>query len=289
MLHAHDSIEAVQLRFFLGYKNKLVLTPHRPEPLDEEMASRFAVQGRRYRLCRLFYRHIERLSYRVSDAFIFPSLQSKIIYMRFPGFAKESKGKPVGYVVTGCREKTITKSRAQFRLENNIPESAFVVAFVGRHNYIKGYDFLLSQKKWFKERGITVVCAGGSEPGVDDGWIELGYVPDPQNVIAAADLLLVPNKNTYFDLIVIEGLSLGQVILTTPTGGNIDLQQSCAGILLHEAENEQEFRSQIEHIVRLSTEQLRELKNSNALFYSSHCSLPMFARTYISVLNSLFE
>ena len=51
-------------------------------------------------------------------------------------------------------------------------------------------------------------------------WIEIGWTTDPHSLIAASDIFVLPNHETYFDLILLEVLSLGIPIVMSNTGGN---------------------------------------------------------------------
>lgn len=65
---------------------------------------------------------------------------------------------------------------------------------------------------------------GGKEEsinGVDhDRWIEVGWTEDLYSLIAAADIFLLPNRETYFDFVLLEVLSLGVPVVLTNVGGN---------------------------------------------------------------------
>jgi glycosyltransferase involved in cell wall biosynthesis len=53
----------------------------------------------------------------------------------------------------------------------------------------------------------------------------VGYVKDPGSALLAADVVVVPNRHTYFDLGVLEAMSVGANVALSPTGGNRHLLQ----------------------------------------------------------------
>ena len=66
-------------------------------------------------------------------------------------------------------------------------------------------------------------------------WIETGWTDDPQRFISASDLVVIPNRHSYFDLSVLETLSLGKPMLLSNTGGNKYFKQfHSPGIFYHE-------------------------------------------------------
>ena len=51
-------------------------------------------------------------------------------------------------------------------------------------------------------------------------WIEIGWTNNPYSIIEASDLFILPNRETFFDLILLEVLSLGKNVLISWCGGN---------------------------------------------------------------------
>ena len=65
----------------------------------------------------------------------------------------------------------------------------------------------------------------------DERWIEVGWTDEPHSLTNASDCLVVPNRQTYFDLVILEGLSLGIPIVTSMTGGNKYFKkEKCGGV-----------------------------------------------------------
>jgi glycosyltransferase involved in cell wall biosynthesis len=51
-------------------------------------------------------------------------------------------------------------------------------------------------------------------------WIQTGWTLEPQDFLNAANLVVVPNRETYFDLNVLQALALGKPVLLSQAGGN---------------------------------------------------------------------
>lgn len=54
----------------------------------------------------------------------------------------------------------------------------------------------------------------------DSRWKEVGWTNDSQSIIAASDVFVLPNRETYFDIIMLEVLSCGKIVIASRTGGN---------------------------------------------------------------------
>lgn len=284
MVHVHDSIEAVYLRDFLRYKGSIVFTPHRPEPLWSEVGARCS---RAKALSKAFYSWVEKRSYKVADAFIFPSLHSREIYAQFPGFSRYAGKKPIKYLITGAPEKAITKGRCEYRKQLGISDGRFVVCYIGRHNEVKGYDLLKDISSDLFDFGCVIVCAGGPEAYSEQGWIELGYISDPQNLMNAADLIVVPNRQTYFDLIIVEAMSQGSLIVTSKTGGNIDLADWSEGIVAYDGASQDDLLNAIRLCMTMSEDERASRRASSRLFYENNCTPAKFAIMYQQIISDL--
>lgn len=292
LVHVHDSIEVLYIRWFLGYRGNIVLTPHRPEPLASEIVGRFdgrATEGK-YRTCRAFYKWLETRSYYEADAFLFPSPGAERIYHRFPGYSKYAKGKPIEYVMTGVKKKPVCQGATEYRNSLGLRDADFVIAYLGRHNHVKGYDLLADIAGEIDKTGAKVVCAGAiggaSVPAVDS-WIELGYISDPQDLINAANVVVVPNRETYFDLIVIEVLAAGKLVITSDTGGNVDIASQTEGVLLFEAGDKMALNRRIVEVQKMSKDEVLRRELANVRFYESFCTPSQFARGYQTAMDNL--
>ena len=111
------------------------------------------------------------------------------------------------------------------RKELGIDESKILICYIGRHNEIKGYDALklFAERILEKDDRFVFVIAGKEEPlkGLKHkNWIELGWINYGNRLVAGSDLFILPNKETYFDLVALEVMREGTPIFMTDTGGN---------------------------------------------------------------------
>lgn len=245
------------------------------------------------RLAKVFFSHIENYAFMHSDGFIFPSEHSRDLYRAFPGFEK-SINKPTRFVKTGCVERVVTKDRAQYRREIGVDDDCFLVAYIGRHNTIKGYDLLIEAFDQLKDdQRLRFVCAGAPSTLLScpqsTNWIELGYINDAYNLMNAADILVVPNRSTYYDLVIVEALSHGTIVLTTPTGGNIDIAPFTKGMLLMDECSTDSLVAGIRKASNYEDCELAKMGAENRLFYDRYGSLSSFAINYEEAIVSLEE
>ncbi|WP_305369648.1 glycosyltransferase [Photobacterium leiognathi] len=107
-----------------------------------------------------------------------------------------------------------------YKIEEN---NANYILYLGRYHESKGFDLYLEASRYSKF-DIEWFCAGSGqlEERIQsyDKIINKGWVSDIKNMMKNAALIVVPNRSTFFDLVILEALSLGKPILTTKTGGN---------------------------------------------------------------------
>lgn len=280
----------------LKYEGTAILTPHRPEPFYEEKINELKVfldTSYRFPLLKKVLIYLEKKAYSLTDVFIFPSKEAMELYHSFPGFTDGVNGKPVKFVFTGAPviEPSTTKEEYRSRLGIGIEDK--VIAFIGRHNQVKGYDLLVNAFSNLESTSQTkVVCAGklsDIEFPKHSNWIELGLITDPVNLINSADLVVLPNRSTYFDLIAVEVIAQGKVLVASNTGGNISLSEQSKGVVLFENENIEDMMNKINLVFQLTRSERAELELANKQFYTAHCKLDKFAENYVNIIDSIIR
>lgn len=295
LIHVHGSEDLFYLKMFARYKGIIVLTSHRPEELSDEVINNVKTrQAGSYHILKMVLEYIEKYSYRNADAFIFPSRHAACIYERFPGFNKYSNKKPIRYVTTGLQYKKPIKSREEYFKQHNINLSPNkqIVTYIGRHNKIKGYDRVVEAFEIVKSYNGSVIVAGA--PGTiqypkDPDWVELGYINDAIELMNISDIVVIPNRNTYFDLVIIEALSVGCIVITSNTGGNIDIAKDTKGLVLFDNNEVNGCSNAIQNVLKMDADKRTELSASSLEYYYQNCTPPKFAANYQQAINSIIK
>ncbi len=295
-IHFHWTEEMYLNRDFLqNFKGKVILTSHSPCAMHKEKIDR--LNPKDYRLLRKKIDCLEQMdiySFTRADHIIFPCKEAEEPYfhtwMNYSKIRNESKYHYMPTGIVGCKAKS---ERTEVRKKIGIPEDAFVISYAGRHNEIKGYgdlkkigDMLLN-----KYPNIYFLIAGQQEPliGLDhERWIEVGWTNDPHSLIAASDLFILPNRETYFDLILLEVISLGVPILMSNTGGNKYFQRfNCKGFMFYESIDEAilNVSKRIENSVFDSYEMQEDILR----VFNENFTVEQFSKNYLSVLRQIIE
>lgn len=235
ILHFHSTEDMYLNRDLLDlYRGKVILTSHSPCVFYKEIIGRLNPIDYKW-----FKKKIDRLevmdiyAFNRADYIVFPCKEAEEPYFntwqKYDSIRKDEK---YYYLPTGIVGCTAKYSRNDIREKYGIPQDAFVISYVGRHNEIKGFgDLKKIGGDLLQDKNIFFLIAGKEGPMIgliNDHWIEVGWTNDPYSLIAASDVFMLPNHETYFDLILLEVISLGVPVVMSETGGNKYFRQFCA-------------------------------------------------------------
>lgn len=296
LVHFHRTTDMYACRKILSdYNGIVVITSHSPEILSKEIAhSRSTFEKKLFGFVYDKLIRVDQYAFTRADYIMFPCEEAEAPYFNSWGEfkkIKEQSSEKFKYVLTGIMPCEIKFSRAQVRAKYNISENAFVICFIGRHDIIKGYDELKKIGNIIlKNPNIYIIVAGREEPikGLNNSrWIEIGWTSDPHSVIAASDLFFLPNRQTYFDLVLIEALSLGQIILASNTGGNRFFKGKTKGVMLYD--DLKQALEKIKFLIALSEEEKKVLKDDNIRMYYEEFTCEKFAIRYLNIYNEMMK
>jgi len=111
----------------------------------------------------------------------------------------------------------------------------------------------------------------------------------PGNYINMADACVMANRGSYFDLSMIEVLSLGVPLICAKVGGYKYLEDKAKGAFFFEPENVDELISTILNFIKLDGEQLSIAKEGNQELYQRELTSKSFAEGYINTIDKLYD
>lgn len=298
-IHVHDS-RKVLTDFYpgCGVTSKIILTSHCPEPLIDEMEKNqcpglFA----RHPKLRNFLLSLEAKAYDYCDNIMFPVREAREPYENVSLVFKEKFAQnehKFFYVPTALNiiEKDKTNNHVIDSL--NISQDALKICYIGRHNSVKGYDFLqeCAVKLWQTMPNVHFIIGGKEEPlkGLSDPrWHELGWVKT-SSLLNEVDVFVLPNMQTYFDLILLEVLRQGTPVVLSRTGGNKWFEnKNVAGMFFYDDKNAEQLIEQLNKIKTLKENCLLEyIKTSNMLFFQQEFNMHRYINRYLESLKNYY-
>ncbi len=295
LIHFHSTDMMFLNREFLkNYKGKVVLTSHSPCAKYQEKLE--WLNPFDYKLFKKKIDRIENIDiygFERADNIIFPCPEAEEPYFntweRYESIRDEKKLKYMTTGIVGCEPKI---DRSEFRKKYNIPDDAFVVSYAGRHNEIKGYtDLKKIGEKLLENENVYFLIAGLEEPitGLDhERWIEVGWTNDPHSLIAASDVFILPNKETYFDLILLEVISLGVPLVLSETGGNKYFKKYCSdGFMFYNTVDE--AVSTLEEFSKKTEAERVECGKSVRNIFDRDFTVKTFTENYINIITEILN
>lgn len=291
-IHFHSTEDLYFCRDALkNYTGKVILTSHTPCASFMEKLDRLNPFDRKLLNGKLeTLKLIDKYAFQRADYIIFPCEEAEEPYYHtWKEYETIRDSRKYIYIPSGINACCAKVERAEIRKKYGIPQDAFLVSFAGRHNEIKGYadlkaigEKLLEQNVWFLIAGNESPLKGLNHPH----WIEVGWTKDPHSLIQAADLFILPNRETYFDLVMLEVLSLGQIVVASSTGGNRYFQKyGASGILLYD--DLQQAIEDVNAVRTWGTKDVMQAKYENKTLFENHFTTAHFAKKYIEVLEEI--
>lgn len=296
IVHFHGTYDMFNVRDDLStYKGKIILTSHSPtlasieryEELNHILKKIFASLYRKLSV-------MDEYSFTKADYVLFPCEEAEEPY--YNTWEQFSKIKDVRknhfkYLLTGIQSVHCKNNRKEILSSYSIPLDSIVISYVGRHNAIKGYDILkyIGERILSKYPNVYFLIAGMEGPMQrlhHPRWIEVGWTNDPYSLIASSDIFILPNRETYFDLILLEVLSIGIPIVASATGGNkYFFRFDRKGILLYKTIDE--GVKMIESLIETTHSERESLGALNKELFIKYFTSEVFAKNYITLIQGL--
>lgn len=296
IIHFHDT-----WRMFISqdslktYKGKVVLTSHSPTILSKEWHDEASKMKKH--LCGKMLKDLIRMdeyAFNRAHYILFPCKEAEEPYEHAWSHFKDlkaSKKERFLYNPSGIVGKTVKESREFICEKYGIPSDAVIFSYAGRHNSIKGYDDLKNMaeiilaknpKAYFLIAGKENPLSGLNHPR----WIEVGWTNDPHSLIGASDAFVLPNKETYFDLILLEVLSLGKMVVASESGGNKYFKKwDGKGIYLYNKQSE--AVQLLEKIAKMTTDEKHQAEAASLSIFSSNFTIELFVDRYLDIISRL--
>ncbi len=297
IIHFHSALSMYMVKDSLkDYKGIVILTSHSPKASYLQIIDNINRKNKeKYKKEILKLPIIDEYAFNRADYIHFPCKEAEECYYNtwkeYKDIHEKNKEKYI-YIPTGIYPVKIFEDRETIRKKYNIPENAFLISYIGRHNEIKGYDKLkeIGEKLIESHKDVYFLIGGKEEPiqGLNDKhWIEIGWTNRPHDLINASDLFILPNKETYFDLILLEVLSIGKTVLATNTGGNKYFKKfKDSGIFYY---NYNETNNAVKIIEQLMKEDLSKLDYKNQKIMEENFTVSIFVDKYIEKLKEILE
>lgn len=295
ILHFHETNDIWHyLHLLNNFKGKILLTSHTPKPYHLELIEDVWNISPADLSKKMFNKleQVDWFAFEKTNIIVSACKEATESYHSFwPEFSNITRHKKFHFIPTGIKKQIASTTATDIRKQFNIPETAFVFCFTGRKSEVKGFGLLVDAAKIILDKNTTayffIIGNRDSLPAMKNTrWIETGWTDDPQSFISASDLVVIPNRHTYFDLSVLETLSLSKPMLLSYTGGNKYFKQfQSPGIFYHNPDTESLVNEMMNCINK--KEILSDGGLENEKLYEKYFRCEPFAKNMIDFYNNL--
>lgn len=299
-IHVHTAFEVLKIKNYLKANFlddvKIILTCHTPESLANEQYSLYIANGQSERKAKILKKlclEAEMKAYKEADIMIFPSKEAmEPLLHDIPEFSDIAKSKDIRFLATGSKKIDSTLTRQEAKKKYGV-EGKTVVGFIGRHNSVKGYDLLKEAAiKILNQRDDVVFLIGGVQgtefkPLDNPAWIEAGWV-NPADLLRALDVFVLPNRQTYYDLVLLEVLSMGVPTVATATGGNKSVKEIAKDVELCDVTADS-LADSISRLICLPAADLEKIGNRLMNSYDIYFTEKNMAERYLKTIQEIYD
>ncbi|MFL0681957.1 MAG: glycosyltransferase family 4 protein [Algoriphagus aquaeductus] len=194
--------------------------PHSPSIMAEEYKMLCELNGQFFSLDKYErYKKDESFFLKFSKFVVFPSEGARSEYDIH--FIEELSNKKVIYIKSGVNVSFNIDKNKKAKKDSKKVE----ILYVGRYISHKGYDLFCDAAELISKEDNNIIfktVGDGPMKRKSDKIIDLGWRNDVFEVINQCDIIVVPNRIAYYDLLPIECAALGKPLVMTSVGGNID-------------------------------------------------------------------
>jgi glycosyltransferase involved in cell wall biosynthesis len=294
MVHFHFVLDLYLMRRVVDKDSIKILTVHSPETLTSELPKNnfWLKLNKKLQI-------MEQKAFQMADTYIYPSYSSLENHLDSFSYLKTLMSiKKVFYCPTGISKLPVTTSKEEVRKTLNIPTKAFVISYIGRHIPVKGFDILADSLLNILNSGkeLYLISAGKGElinsyrnnSLLQGYWKHIEWTETPGDLINASDCFILPDRKCFFDLTLLEAMSVGIPIIASNVGGNVYVASKSKGIILTDS-NVKDLTEAILKMSMLSEREKELLGKSNIKAFEEFFSLKVFAKNYVDTLADIYR
>lgn len=292
----HNALDCSKSALYKGKVFKSIwLMPHGPVTFADELTSLFQEKFGNSIVkpwARLFINFLELRAMRRMDGLIIATETACESYFSdFPSLRKSFETLNFKALISGAPMPLVEKQNfIKVKDELSWCGKGPIISYVGRYHSDKGFKFFLQIAELIKEQmeSVNICCAGygALETEINNKIVRnLGWRKDIAEILAASDLVIVPNNHSYFDLVILESLSVGTPVLTTNIGGHRFYSSRDYGVKTFDIHNFNDALEQVQSILgNLEKEKLLAKRAYEEVF-----NLKSFAERHVELAYDLLK
>lgn len=268
-IYFHDCFSFESCRDLISSNQVVIFQSHSPELPSQELVGLGSSDSQID-----FARKAEVNSFNRADIIVFPNEGCVGLYDELN--LEKSR---IQYILSGCQA---AKDLRAYPLDNN----RINFLYIGRRNFIKGFDIVLDSflKALKIRKDLNLLLIGGGEVVREPNIYDVGFSNTPTNWYNSVDYVINANRQSYFDLSVLEALSTNSKLILSTNFGHQYYENKSEDIIAFNSNNSQEL---VDIIIKSQKGKTNSLSNLN-LFYNELSDIKYFER-FLAFSNSILH
>ncbi|UXZ04973.1 glycosyltransferase [Moraxella nasicaprae] len=207
-IYFHEDIDFYCVQDLIDKEQIVIYQPHTPQLHSEEFACYAPEHVEKINMIK----KAEKAVFERADIVVLPNEYCQPIYQTLI-----SPKNTFYYLLSGAKNNYDKPSSMI-----DLPQSTINLMYIGRRNEIKGFDIILDnfRKARKTRKDIHLFIIGNGEKIEEEGITDIGFSDKPLDWYHSVDYLLNANRQSYFDLSIIEALSTGVPIIMSHNFGH---------------------------------------------------------------------
>lgn len=209
-VYFHDCLRLQHCLKWIPKNQIVILQSHCPELPSQEYQSAFPEKTEDIN----FFKKAEKNAFERADIVIFPNEGCVPLYKEVITPNNEIK-----FILSGAKQGY---SKGNIPSENIIKNDKINLMYIGRRNEIKGFDIVLNTYRDVcqERKDLNLILVGEGKKIEEEGICDIGFSNNPIGWYNSVDYLINANRQSYFDLSIIEALSTGVPIIMSDNYGH---------------------------------------------------------------------
>ena len=217
-LFFHEVYSLYQCRNLISDDQVVILQSHAPELPSEEYLKIYEAPSEEILNNYEIVKAAEKYSFQRANIVVLPTPGCVDIYAKLLNPISKIK-----FILSGAKSKNGYKNLEKKEEINHIVDQDKInLMYIGRRNSIKGFDIVLDSFRKVRKirKDINLILVGSGDKIYEEGIIDIGFSSNPIFWYNSVDYLINANRQSYFDLSIIEALSTGVPIIMSNNFGH---------------------------------------------------------------------
>ncbi|PNP98971.1 glycosyltransferase [Moraxella sp. RCAD0137] len=273
-IYFHEDVDYFRVKDLISDNQCVIFQPHCPQKHSEEYKEYSPNDVTMHH----YIQQAEKAVFERADIVVLPNADCLPIYQDL--YTSRNK---FYFILSGAKSSYNNQSQTKF----DLPQNQINLMYIGRRNHVKGFDIVINsfRRARHHRKDIHLYVIGHGDLINEDGITDIGFSNNPIAWYNSVDYLINANRQSYFDLSIIEAISTGVPIIMSENLGHKYYKNTSALIKMFEIENSDALVNILIH--DLKKRDFQDLSNIN--LYQNYLTDTHYYHRFIDFIKYLHE